>query len=244
MLLTVPNLRHNGMLGQGPPVYWEVNTFMQLELIKNCVGSRCMILSKDNQLLFFGEVAYCDLVNKTIRVDGDSQAARQFVRPMDWVKLSIRQGSQDPHFILVEGEVDQVINRYFVLKPKLVIEKSEEREYFRQPVMRKVEITAVNGEEADKPGVIVDVSVTGVGLQSNEVYEIGDCLRLSGQRLREGGPAHDLEFVVVRQQALETGPYRHFYGCKYEHLSTEAQDKLCCDIFALQAVRLRSVREK
>ena len=217
---------------------------MQLDLIKNCVGSRCMILSRNNQLLSFGEIAYCDLVNGTIRVDGDSQAARQFVRPMDWVKLNIQQGSQDSHFILAEGEVEQVINRYFVLKPKLVIEKSEEREYFRQPVMRKVEIAAVNGEASEKPCVIVNVSATGMGLQSNEVYEIGDCLRLSGQKLREGGPAHNLEFVVVRQQALETGPYRHFYGCKYEHLSTEAQDKLCCDIFALQAARLRSAREK
>lgn len=217
---------------------------MQLSLVKNSVGSRCMILSKDNRLLFFGEVAYCDLVNETIRVNGDSQAARQFVKPLDWVKLNIRQGSQDPHFILVEGEVDQVINQYFVLKPKLVIEKSEEREYFRQPVMRKAEVAAVNGEASGKPCVLVDVSATGMGLQSNEVYEIGDCLRLSGQKLRAGGPTHDLEFVVVRKQDLETGPYRHFYGCKYEHLSTEAQDKLCCDIFALQAAHLRSAREK
>ena len=203
-----------------------------------------MILSRSNELLFFGEIAYCDLVNKTIRIDGDSQAARQFVRPMDWVKLNIRKGSQDSNFILVEGEVEQVINRYFVLKPKLVIEKSDEREYFRQPVMRKVEIAAVNSQVTNKPCVLVDASVTGIGLQSNEVYEIGDCLRLSGQKLREGGPAHDLEFVVVRQQTLETGPYRYFYGCKYEGLSRDAQDKLCSDIFALQAARLRSAREK
>ena len=217
---------------------------MQLDLIKKSVGSRCMILSQDNQLLFFGEIAYCDTVNQTIRVNGDGPSARQFVKPADWVKLTIKHGARDTHFILTEGLVEQVINKYFVLRPRLVIEKSEEREYFRQPVMRPGKITLVNGKEVEKPCVIMDISATGIGLQSNETYEIGDSLWFGGQRIRPGGPAHNLACVVVRKQDLDTGLYRRLYGCKFVNLSDEAQDKLCCDIFALQAVRLRSVREK
>lgn len=217
---------------------------MQIDLIKNNVGTRCMILSKNNQLLFFGEIAYCDVVNQTIRVDGDSISARQFVEPDDWIKLNIKQGNGAPHFILVEGVVDQVINNYFVLKPQLIIEKSEEREYFRQPVMEKAKIALVNGKEAGQLCVIVDVSATGISFQSNETYQIGDCLWINNQRIRPGGATHNLEFVVVRQHDVDTGPYRHFYGCKFENLSTDAQDKLCCDIFALQAARLHAARDK
>lgn len=216
---------------------------MRMDLLQDSVGTRCMILSKDNELLFFGEIAYCDVVNKTIRINGDSASARQFVKPDDWVKLNLKQGDRNPHFLLVEGEVAQVINNYFVLEVKLIIEKSEEREYFRQSVLVKSVISVVNGKYAGHPCVLVDVSATGIAFQSNETYQIGDRLWIKNQKIRDGGANHNLEFLVVRQQDLKTGPYRHFYGCKFENLSTDAQDRLCCDIFALQAAQLRSARK-
>ena len=37
-------------------------------LIDECIGLRCLVLSKDNQFLFFGKVAHYDSVNQTVRV--------------------------------------------------------------------------------------------------------------------------------------------------------------------------------
>lgn len=217
---------------------------MQMKLIQDKIGSRCMVLSQENELLFFGQVGYCDTVNQIIRVNGEGPGAVPYVKPDDWVKLNLKDGMDSLGFLLVEGVVEQVIHSYFVLRPKLILEKREEREYFRQSVLQKVRIALVNGVPSDHSCMILDLSATGIGIQSNEVYQLGDSLWLSNQRIRPKGATHNLECIVVRQQTLETGPYRYFYGCRFENLSDEARDRLCCDIFALQVAQLHSKRGK
>lgn len=223
---------------------------MQADLIQDSVGARCMVLSQDNKLLFMGEVARYDAVNHVIRVEGTQEqpknsphAVQQLVEPGDVVKLHIKK-NHDHRLVLVEGTVQQSINNYFFMAPSSAIEKVEEREYFRQPVMSPSLISFVNHKAAGTPCMIVDLSATGISLQSNEIYQIGDCLWMYNQALRPKGPLHNLEFLVVRKRALDHGKYRYFYGCQFVNLSTDAQDKLFSDIFALQALNLRSAREQ
>lgn len=218
---------------------------MQTSLTRDCVGARCMVLSKHNQLLFIGTVGYYDSVNHSLRIDWGNQCpVRSVMDCGDLIKLKISQGANTHQFILVDGLVEQIIHHYIVVKPQTVIEKNEEREYFRQPVMEHSVISFVNRKAAGDPCIIVDISATGISIQSNAIYESGDVLWMFNQPIYPGGLAHNLEFVVVRKNSVIDGAYRNFYGCKFINMSAEAQDKLCGEIFTLQSTSLRSVRDR
>ena len=92
--------------------------------------------------------------------------------------------------------------------------------------------------------MIADVSATGISIQSGEEYPIGAHLRIQGQRLRQNGPVHTMEFVVVRKSAQNSGKYHNFYGCRFENMPSDEQDRLFQDIFTLQALELRSSKNR
>lgn len=215
------------------------------ELIREYVGSRCMVFSDNNQFLFLGELSHYDGVNRTIRVTRHSDYdGVRFVKPGDAVKLRIKQAGDRPRFLLVDGTVIQSIQAYFYLIIRSVVEKEEEREYFRQSVMQKSEVDLVNGKPAGHPCLIADISAAGIGIHSNQEYQVGDRLFLYNQTLCPGGRSHNLEFRIVRMGKLEGSRYRYFYGCQFINLSTGAQDRLFRDIFTLQASHLHAGREK
>ena len=218
---------------------------MQKGLTKDCVGANCMVFSKQNKLLFLGVVGYFDEVNHSLRVNWTDQCpVRSAMDCGDIVKLKISWGANANQFILVDALVEQIINHYMVVTPKSVLEKNEEREYFRQPVMEPSVISFVNRRAAGDPCMIVDVSATGISIQSNAIYENGDVLWMFNQPIFSGGTPHNLEFVVVRKNTVTDGAYRNFYGCKFINMSAEAQDKLCGEIFTLQSTSLRSMRDR
>lgn len=215
------------------------------EQIKDSVGTRCMVFSDNNQFLFVGELSHYDRANQTVRVTrSPDYTGIRFVKPGDAVKLRIKQGGGKPRFLLVDGTVIQSIQSYFYLLLRSVVEKEEEREYFRQAVMEKSEVDLVNGKQAGHPCLIADISAAGICIHSNQEYQLGDKLFLYHQTICPGGAAHNLEFRVVRSGKLEGSPYRYFYGCQFTNLSTGAQDRLFRDIFTLQASHLHGGREK
>lgn len=218
---------------------------MHTDMIKDSLGARCMVLSKDNQLLFIGTLGHYDTINQKLRIDFSTQCpVRGLMKQGDLLKLQIKQNGKAHQFVLAEGPLEQVLNHYLVITPQSVMEKSEEREYFRQPVMQESIISFVNRKAAGNSCIVVDVSATGISIQSNAIYEIGDCLWLYNQPLFPGGLSHSLEFLVVRKHPVSGGKYRNFYGCKFINVTSEAQEKLFSDIFALQSTSLRSLRDK
>lgn len=217
---------------------------MENGLLRKCVDCRCVVLSTENQMLFRGKVMHYDAVNHVIRVEaGRDCAVRGFIDSQDAIKLQVKCAEDEERFVIIEGDVEQAMQNFFFMTPGKIEEKSEDRAYFRQNVMLDAAVSASEREQRS-PCVIMDISATGISLQSNEEYQIGDRLYMHGQQFRQKGPVHDLDFIVVRKSTQDLGKYRFFYGCRFEDMSTDAQDRLVRDIFALQAEELRSARNR
>lgn len=222
---------------------------MQDDLIKDSVGSRCMVLTEDNNFLFAGELTRYDEAQNVIWVEekivqqkNASQDVHQPVKPGDVLKLHIKVGNKN-RLILIEGTVRQAAKQYFCMLPSSLIEKPDERAYFRQPVMASSLISFVNRNASSAPCMIVDLSATGIALQSNKLYQLGDYLWMYNQAIIPNGALHNLEFLVVRKKTLKDGIYRYFYGCQFVNLSSDEEDKLFSEIFALQNLNLRSSKK-
>lgn len=218
---------------------------MENDLIKKCVDSRGVILSMENQMLFRGKISRYDAVNDVIRVEANNGCAvRGLVDTGDRVKLQVKENSGDKRFVLIEGVVEQAMQDFIFLTPVAIEEKSEDRAYLRQNVMVGATVIAADQAEKEAPCMIADVSATGISIQSGEEYPIGAHLRIQGQRLRQNGPVHTMEFVVLRKSAQNSGKYHNFYGCRFENMPSDEQDRLFQDIFTLQALELRSSKNR
>lgn len=217
---------------------------MELEWIPRHVGATCMVLAEANQLLFMGRLSHYDPVNTVVRVDvrgGAGSTPCWALRPEQRICLHIKQGGGN-QFVALEGTVVNALDDYFFLLPQSLLEKSDEREYFRQPVLEDSVVRVHNGQFVQQPCRIADISATGIAIYSRTQYEIGDRLELQGQQLRPGGPVHYLEFLIVRKSERDNVSLPYSYGCKFVNLSDRTQDALFSDIFALQGTKLRRDR--
>lgn len=211
---------------------------MSDELVQSSIGMRCLVLSKDNQFLFMGRVVHYDAVNTTVRIEEyNRRPLPKQIIPETEIKAHVKYGSDSNQFLLLDGIAVQTTRNSILLAVSCVAEKTEARDYFRQNVQHSAQIALVNQEPANHNCTIQDVSATGIALRSEHVYEIGDHLLLSNQKLRDAGPAHTLECVIVRTHAINE--HRRFYGCKFINLRPAQEDLLFQDIFALQAAELR-----
>lgn len=218
---------------------------MKNDLLKDCVDCRCVILSMKNQILFRGIVSHYDAVNNVIRVDAKHDCAvRGFVDSGDRIKLQIKERGSDERLALIEGTVEQAMQNFLFLTPQHIEEKSEGRTYFRQNVMLEASVFRVDGEGGEEPCIIVDISATGISIQSDGDYPVGERLCIKNQRLRENGRAHNMQFAVVRKSEQTGGRYRNFYGCRFENMPAGEQDRIFQDIFALQTLDLRSSKNR
>ena len=109
--------------------------------------------------------------------------------------------------------------------------KEEARDNYRQNIMRPAALSKVNEEPREVPCTILNVSATGIALQSPGLFQIGDILELTRQRFRVRGPEHTVKCKVVRMRGLAEGGY--FYGCQFVELTQEEENRLYQDMFAL-----------
>ena len=216
---------------------------IQEDLINTSIGARCLVLSAQNQFLFLGKLAYYDNVNQKLRIEeyNNRPFLKQF-EPGVRIKLHIKQKSDAKQFVLIEGITEEFLDNYLFLTPVSVTQKQEERQYFRQNVMAESIIAFVNRKATGHSCMIIDISATGIALQSKIKYEIGDRLWIYNQQFRKNGPAHTVESIIVRKKNLENNQF--FYGCQFVDLSPDEEDKLFCDIFALQSTDLNAKRDR
>lgn len=214
---------------------------MHEDLIRNHIGARCLVCSIDNEFLFIGKVIHYDGVNHKVRIEEYNRQpfTRRFELDAE-VKAHVEQEADPQRMLLVEGKIEQVLRNSILITPDTVMEKKKERQYFRQNVMYESVISFVNRQAAGHPCLIIDISAGGIALQGKHAYEIGDRLWIYNQRFRPDGPTHNVECVVVRKKALDNLQY--FYGCQFVDLDMHEEEKLCSDIFALQATDLHSKR--
>lgn len=122
-----------------------------------------------------------------------------------------------------------------VLSSDLKSENVNNREAFRVAYGKDI------GYEFDGKklkGRLKDVSATGIGLYTNENYEIGDKLSLI---LEDLGYELELEGPVVRREEQRLGLFKYLFGIKMDEKSEQEREEVMSYIFKKQ---LEIIRER
>ena len=209
------------------------------EIIREIMDNRCNVLSDNNQFLFFGKIAYYDSINQKIRVeDYYHPDLRMCFYPDTPIKLYTTSKGNNKELFLIEGLISLSMDTYLQISLLRILKKEESRYYFRQNVMEPSLISFVNQKVAENPCMIINISGSGIAIQSKSVYEVGDQLWFYNQRFCKSGAVHNVKCQVVRKRTLENNQY--FYGCQFMEMKPIEEEKLFRDIFALQVAN-RSV---
>lgn len=156
------------------------------------------------------------------------------------IKLHATSRKNNQELLLIEGSVSLSMDTYLQITPLRVLRKEESRYYFRQNVMEASQISFVNQKDDGAPCKIIDISGSGIGIQSYSDYEVGDELWFYNQKFYKNGAVHNVKCQVIRKSMLEKRQY--FYGCKFVDMKPNEEEKLFRDIFALQVAH-RSARK-
>ena len=209
------------------------------EMIGEIMNSKCMLLSKDNQFLFFGKIVHYDRINQKLRVvDYQHPELRMCFYQDTPIKIHATDRENDKCFILIEGTISLSMRTYLQMTPVRILKKEESRHYFRQTVMEPSLVSFVNQKAAGHPCMVVDLSGAGIAIQSKSIYEVGDQLWFFNQTFCKGGSVHNVICQVVRKHKLEN--HQYFYGCQFVDLKLDEEENLFRDIFALQAAGRRA----
>ena len=212
------------------------------DFIECAVDLRCTVLTKDNQFLFVGRITHYDPETDMIRlVDYERRLIPRNSAPEgSTVKLFIKLTRNKGELILIEGKVVKSMSLFLMIQAVQAVIKEEARDNYRQNIMRPAALSKVNEEPREVPCTILNVSATGIALQSPGLFQIGDILELTRQRFRVRGPEHTVKCRVVRMRGLTEGGY--FYGCQFVELTQEEENRLYQDMFALQAAEMYKQR--
>ncbi len=138
------------------------------DFIECAVDLRCTVLTKDNQFLFVGRITHYDPETDMIRlVDYERrQILRNSAPEGSVVKLFIRLTQNKGELILIEGKVVKSMSLFLMIQAVQAVIKEEARDNYRQNIMRPAALSKVNEEPREVPCTILNVSATGIALQS------------------------------------------------------------------------------
>ena len=126
----------------------------------------------------------------------------------------------------------------------------EQRAFFRQRISPNTPALCARrssaGVEAKRaaPCQILDISAGGILLASQEDYQEGNRLSITGVYLVEKEDPFAFRCLVRRvgEEEEEDGSIR--YGCQFESIAPREQDRLLSAIFTLQREEIRKQRER
>ncbi len=125
----------------------------------------------------------------------------------------------------------------------------EQRAFFRQRISLKTPALCARrssaGVEAKRaaPCQILDISAGGMLLTSQEEYQEGNRLSITGVYLVDPEDPFAFRCLVRRVgDAEEDGSIR--YGCQFESIAPREQDRLLSAIFTLQREEIRRQKER
>lgn len=214
---------------------------MDLNQLNQYVDSTCTVYTDGGEALFPGLIAQC---SGTLRInivyDADTCCPYWTLKPASGIYLRLQDSQDSKKFIMIHGMVINAVNDHFFMLPQDIVFKSNEREYFRQPIQIETTVTIHNGQPVQHACILMDISAGGLCLHSMMDYQLGDSIQIVGQQLHFSGPAHDLDCVVVRKTPPHNAMQPNVYGCSFRYLDEGHQERLLSDIFVLQCSRVRT----
>ena len=214
---------------------------MDLNQLNQYVGSTCTVYTDGGEALFPGLIAQC---SGTLRInivhDADTCCPYWTLKPASGIYLRLQDSQDSKKFIMIHGMVINAVNDHFFMLPQDIVFKSNEREYFRQPIQIETTVTIHNGQPVQHACILMDISGGGLCLHTSMEYQVGDLIQIPGQQLYPDGPVHNLDCVVVRKIPRSSIMQPNIYGCRFHNPDDGEQQRLLSDIFSLQCSRVRT----
>lgn len=214
---------------------------MELDQLHQFVNSTCLVYNDASEALFSGQIAqYSSTLRINILYDPDTCCPYWTLKPASKIYLRLQDSQDSKQFIMIHGMVINASADHFFMLPQSITYKSNEREYFREPIQLQTVIVSHNGQPVQHDCTLVDISAGGLCLHTPMDYQVGDSIQITEQQLYPDGPTHDLDCVVVRKIPRRNAMQQNVYGCRFLHPDDGNQQRLLSDIFALQCSKIRT----
>ncbi len=203
-------------------------------------GIRVEVLTMENHLLFVGRMKILDGGVLELRRDTGDPLPQALYNS----KVKLRGFQRNSQPFCMNGTVGKSSRDFWQVENLEVLQNRENRSFFRQNteldarVMPSGHYRGMGREQAECK--VLDISAGGARVLSRNVYVEGDRFQLETELLPDERP-----FSVVCQ-VLRVIPRRGFkyeYGCRFEGLSEQEQQRLLRAVFTIQRKILQAQRE-
>ena len=203
-------------------------------------GTRVEVLTMENHLLFVGRLKVLGGGVLEMRRDTGDPLPQALYNS----KVKLRGFQRNSQPFCVTGTVGKSSRDFWQVENLEVLQNRENRSFFRQNteldarVMPSGHYRGTSREMTECK--VLDVSAGGARILSRNVYLEGDRFQLEAELLPDERP-----FSVVCQ-VLRITPRKGFkyeYGCKFEGLSEQEQQRLLRAVFIIQRKMLQAQRE-
>lgn len=221
------------------PIQAVMENLRLLRELHQATGCLCEVRKPDNQLVFLGRVQNFD--GRAVIVVPVSAREVPPVIYKDEYKLIFRVHQHPP--LTWRCVVSGSSQRFWRLDCLNPCHREEHRSNFRQPVQLWARVLCVNSlfpgkslrgmEDRAKPCKVLDVSLGGLRLRGEELFEPGDYLLVMDLFLDSSAP-RPFVFTVQVLWSESLGRQDTRCGCSFLPMSTAEEDRLCAAIFNLQ----------
>ncbi len=203
-------------------------------------GMKVEVLTMENHLLFVGRLKVLDGGVLEMRRDTGDPLPQALYNS----KVKLRGFQRNSQPFCITGTVGKSSRDFWQIENLQILQSRENRSFFRQNtdldarVMPSGHYRGVGRELTECK--VLDVSAGGARVLSRNVYLEGDRFQLEAELLPDERP-----FTVVCQ-VLRVTPRKGFkyeYGCKFEGLSEQEQQRLLRAVFTIQRKILQAQRD-
>lgn len=222
-----------------PPPHASLELRQSLRELHQAVGCLCEVRKPDNQLVFLGRVQ--DFDGRAVMVVPTSAREAPPVIFKDEFKLVFRIHERPP--LVWHCEISGSTRWFWKLDCLNPYHREELRSNFRQPVNARAKVLCINPlypgkalreeETYAKLCKVLDVSLGGLQLQGQNFFHAGDYLLIMDLFL-DPSDRRPFAFTVHVRWKQELGPLDSRYGCAFQPMSVQEEDRLCAAIFSLQ----------
>lgn len=203
-------------------------------------GLRVEVLTMENHLLFVGRLRILGGGVLELRRDTGDPLPQALYNSK--VKLRGFQSNSQP--FCMNGTVGKSSRDFWQVENLEVLQSRENRSFFRQNTDLEARVVpsgryrGLGSEMAECK--VLDVSAGGARILSRNVYLEGDRFQLEVELLPEERP-----FSMVCQvlRIMPKKGFKYEYGCKFEGLSEQEQQRLLRAVFTIQRKILQSQRD-
>lgn len=203
-------------------------------------GTKVEVLTMENHLLFVARLKILGGGVLELRRDTGDPLPQALYNS----KVRLRGFQTNSQPFCMNGTVGKSSRDFWQVENLEVLQNRENRSFFRQNTDMDARVMPSGHYRGMSPELteckVLDISAGGARVLSRNVYLVGDRFQLEAELLPEERP-----FSMVCQ-VLRVTPRKGFkyeYGCRFEGLSEQEQQRLLRAVFAIQRRILQAQRD-